>query len=204
MELSILPYEYKQMSALISEQAMREHHLKHHKGYVDKLNEALKDYPALLDQVEGLEVLLANPKLIPLEIKKQVTDFGGGVYTHDLFWASLSPSSTEPYFRGELFDEINATFGSLPRLKKEMIEKGKAHFGSGWVWLVVTENGLKVQTLDNQLTPLMRGHYPLLCIDLWEHAYYLDYKSDRALFLQKAVNHINWRNAQERYNKVVY
>lgn len=204
MELSPLPYGYNEMMPLISEEAMREHHLKHHKGYVDKLNEALSEYPSLLDSVGGLEILLANPKLIPLEVKKKVVDFGGGVYTHDLFWKSLSPRSMEPYFRGELFKEINSTFGSLPKLKKELIRVGKSHFGSGWVWLVVTETGLRVQSLDNQLTPLMRGHFPLLCIDLWEHAYYLDYKSDRALFLQKAVNHINWRNAQERYQFVVY
>ena len=199
VKLKPLPYDYEDFSPVIGKEALIEHHQKHHKGYVDKLNEALKPYPELLNRVGGLEVLLGNPKHIPLDIKTKVVNFGGGVYTHDLFWSSISPQNTEPFFKGAFKREVEDTFGGLYSLKKEIVEKGLSHFGSGWVWLVITKDGLKVQTLDNQLTPLMRGHYPLLCIDLWEHAYYLDHKSDRAMFLKSIVSNIDWVNVQKRF-----
>lgn len=199
VKLKPLPYDYEDLEPAIGKEALIEHHQKHHKGYVDKLNDALKPYPQLLERVGGLEALLGTPKYIPLDIKTKVVNFGGGVYTHDLFWQSLSPTNTEPFFEGAFKREVEATFGGLYSLKKEIVEKGIAHFGSGWVWLVVTKDGLKVQTLDNQLTPLMRGHYPLLCVDLWEHAYYLDFKSDRATFLKSLISNINWGNVQKRY-----
>ena len=180
---------------------MIEHHLKHHQGYVDKLNDTLKEHPSLLDRVGGLSALLSYPKLIPLEIKEKVINFGGGIYTHDLFWKSISPVNKEPFFKGVLRADVNKTFGSIYDLKKELVEVGKTHFGSGWVWLVITkEEKLRVMSLDNQQTPLMRGHFPLLCIDLWEHAYYLDFKSEREMYLKAVVAKINWENVQYRYD----
>lgn len=200
MKLKPLPYDYEDLEPIISKEAMIEHHLKHHQGYVDKFNQTLKSYPSLLDSVGGLYALLASPKYIPQEIKDKVIDFGGGVYTHNLFWDSISPVNTEPYFKGFFKADVDKTFGSIYDLKKELIEVGKSHFGSGWVWLVITkENKLRVMSLDNQQTPLMRGHFPLLCIDLWEHAYYLDFKSERATFLNAIMSKVNWANVQYRY-----
>ena len=200
-----LPFGYSAFEPIISREAMVEHHLKHHKGYVDKLNDTLKDYPTLLDRVGGLSALLASPKLIPLEIKEKIIDFGGGVYTHNLFWQSISPVTKEPFFNGLFKADVDQTFGGLYELKREIIEVGKSHFGSGWVWLVIDSQGkLRVQSLDNQITPLMRGYFPLLCVDLWEHAYYLDFKSDRAAFLRAMVGKINWTNVQYRYDMFGY
>lgn len=200
IKLKPLPYDYEDLEPIISKEAMIEHHLKHHQGYVDKLNDTLKEHPSLLDRVGGLSALLASPKYIPQEIKDKVINFGGGVYTHDLFWDSISPVNKEPYFKGLFKADIDKTFGSIYKLKKELVEVGKTHFGSGWVWLVITkENKLRVMSLDNQQTPLMRGHFPLLCIDLWEHAYYLDFKSEREAFLKAMVGKINWENVQYRY-----
>lgn len=197
--LKRLPFDYEDMEPIISKEAMREHHLKHHRGYVDKLNKALAPYPTLISRVGGLGALLASPKYIPLDVKKDLVNFGGGVYAHELFWDSISPFSTEPYFSSVLLSQIKKDFGGLYELKKALLETGLAHFGSGWVWLVVTETGLRVQSLDNQLTPLMRGHFPLLCLDLWEHAYYLDYKSDRERFLNALIGKVNWANVERRF-----
>lgn len=198
--LKRLPFDYEDMEPIICKEAMIEHHLKHHKGYVNKLNKTLTPYPTLLSRVGGLGALLASPKYIPLDIKKDVVNFGGGVYTHDLFWDSISPYNTEPYFSNDLLAQVKKDFGGLYELKKELLDEGLSHFGSGWVWLVVTPTGLRVQSLDNQLTPLMRGHFPLLCLDLWEHAYYLDYKSDRERFLNALIGKVNWVNVGRRFS----
>ena len=200
VRLPPLPFDYEDLEPIIGKEAMWEHHRKHHKGYVEKLNKTLSSYPTLLERVGGLGALLANPKHIPLDVKKDVVNFGGGVYTHNLFWKSISPYTKEPYFSGSFRAQVEKDFGGIYELKKKLIESGKSHFGSGWVWLIVTDTGLRVQSLDNQLTPLMRGHFPLLCIDLWEHVHYLDYKSDREGFLKAIVGKINWNNVQRRWD----
>lgn len=195
-----LPYPYYAFEPIISEEAMIEHHLKHHKGYVEKLTETLKDYPDLVFNLGGVEGLISQPKLIPSEIKEKVIDFGGGVFTHDFFWDSITPNGSLPSSRHLFMLELRKYFGSIEGVNQELLKVGKSHFGSGWVWLSKTKrNELRVESLDNQQTPLMRGHTPLLCIDLWEHAYYLDHKSDRGSFLEGIIPQINWALVAERW-----
>lgn len=201
ISLKPLPFEYNDFDPVISEEAMREHHLKHHQGYVTKTNDTLKNYPDLLNRVGGLYNLLANPRYIPREIKENIVNFGGGVFTHDFYWNSISPEVTEENIPQDFLSEIEQEFGGLSQLKKELVDTGMSHFGSGWVWLVSAPR-LRVISTPNQVTPLMRGYLPLLCIDLWEHAYYLDYKSDKKEFLNNMTGFINWDNVSLRWNTI--
>lgn len=191
MELSRLPYAYDALEPILSERAMRLHHLKHHAGYVEKLNKTLEEAPALLTGAGGLYELLSNPSWIPRELRESVIDFGGGVWNHDFYWRCLSPSPMSYEASPRWFQaEVSKTFGGYSELRDALILAGVSHFGSGWVWLVSTtdKSGLRVYTTLNQNTPMMRGHTPLLCIDLWEHAYYPNYESDRKGFLTDIID----------------
>jgi Fe-Mn family superoxide dismutase len=199
LALQKLPYDYDALEPIISERALRVHHQVHHKGYVDKLNASLRDYPELLERAGGLRNLLARPADIPSEIKEAVINFGGGVFTHDFFWQSLTPLASMPEDI-EFYNLISDSFGSVSRMLKEMVQQGKKHFGSGWVWLVLTQNReLAITTTKNQDTPMMRGHTPLLTFDLWEHAYYLDYLAEREKFLNGVTGLVNWRVVESRF-----
>jgi len=197
-KLPALAYPYNSFAPIISEKALKVHHLIHYKGYIDKLNTALRDYPDLVERVGGLGPLLGRPSDIPSEIKEDVVNFGGGVFCHQFFWESLNPAPTS-LETGGIFDLISESFGSIEAMLEEMVKKGKAHFGSGWVWLVVTKNGdMKVVTTKNQDTPMMRGQYPLLTFDLWEHAYYLDYLADKEKYLTSICKLVNWDAVERR------
>jgi Fe-Mn family superoxide dismutase len=198
-ELPRLQYPYNSFEPLISERAFKVHHVVHYKGYIDKLNATLRGYPDLVERAGGIGALLGRPSSIPSEIKEDVINFGGGVFNHQFFWDSINPAPTQ-LESAELLESISRDFGSVDRMLKEMVKRGKAHFGSGWVWLVVTQEGeLKITTTKNQDTPMMRGHFPLLTFDLWEHAYYLDYLADREKFLSALCVLVNWDAVQRRY-----
>lgn len=193
IKLKPLPYAYDALEPLLSEKAMRLHHETHHKGYVDKLNTALEGDPTLLNRLGGLYEVLSNPQWIPLELKQSVIDFGGGVWNHDFYWGCLSPSPGSYMDTPEWFQTaVNNTFGGYEQLKDKLIQEGASHFGSGWVWLVLVPhtNTLRVYTTLNQNTPMMRGHVPLLTIDLWEHAHYIDYEANRKDFLTAIIEYI--------------
>ena len=180
-ELPPLPYDYDALEPTISKETMTFHHDKHHKAYTDKLNEGVEKDPAL--QGKTIEDILASISSQPPLVRNN----GGGYWNHDFFWKSMKQGGGQP--SGALAEAIESTFGGLDKLKEEFNTKGAGQFGSGWAWLIVDDAGtLKVTSTPNQDNPLMddvkdRGT-PLLGNDVWEHAYYLTYKNDRAAYLK--------------------
>jgi len=191
--LPILTYNYDALAPVIDEATMKLHHGKHHQGYVDKLNAALEKYPELADLL--LPDLLADFEVVPDEIRSAVRNNGGGHYNHSLFWTMLAPvSSKENELSPELEKLLTESFGSMTEFKQQFEAAGMARFGSGWVWLVRNQfGGLEIITTANQDTPLELGAIPLLGVDVWEHAYYLNYQNKRADYLGKIWQVINWQ-----------
>jgi Fe-Mn family superoxide dismutase len=183
-----LPYSYSAMKNFIDSKTMNVHYNKHYKGYVKKLNDALskKDYKNL-----DLEKIIKTISRFDTKIRNNA----GGAFNHALFWKMLSPKKQTP--KKELLKKINDDFGNIKNLKDEFNEVAKDRFGSGWAWLVLTKsNKLKIMSTPNQDNPLMNiiksGGYPLLGLDLWEHAYYLKYQNKRDEYITKFWDHINW------------
>ena len=196
-ELPDLPYAYDALEPTIDEQTMRIHHDKHHAAYVTNLNAALEGTEwadAPIEQVlDGLD-------LIPEAKRAAVRNNGGGHANHTLFWEMMSPDGGgEP--SGDLADAINATFESVDALKAALNDAGVKRFGSGWSWLIHDGTGLAVVSTPNQDSPLMEAHAPLLGIDVWEHAYYLNYQNRRPDYLAAWWNVVNWDAVAERYAK---
>lgn len=200
-ELPALPYATDALEPHIDKETMEIHHGRHHKAYVDNLNKA----------IDGTDA--ANMSLE--EINKNISKFsgavrnnGGGHFNHDLFWAVLSPNGGgEP--TGDLATAVNEVFGSFDELKKKLQEAGATRFGSGWAWLVVGADGkLKVTSTANQDNPLMdlegvEKGTPILGIDVWEHAYYLNYQNKRPDYLTAVFNVIDWDAVAKRYAAAV-
>jgi len=193
-----LNFEYSDLEPTIDAQTMEIHHSKHHQGYINKLNAALEEHPELLKK-EINEILL-NFKNLPDDIKKAVRNNGGGHSNHTLFWSILSPEKSEP--SGALLQAINDTFGSFVNFKKQFEEATAAQFGSGWGWLVKTENNdLKIVTTPNQDSPLMDKQTPIFGVDVWEHAYYLHYQNRRPDYLTSIWDVISWDKVAEYYGE---
>lgn len=208
-KLNPLPYSFESLEPVIDAQTMQLHHDKHHQTYVDKLNEALAGQPELSEQ--PVEQLIAGVASLPAELQTAVRNFGGGHANHELFWSVMKPagesvgeSAVVNGPTGELADKINATFGVLADFEKAFTEAAVKLFGSGWVWLIQTENGeLQITTTANQDSPLMKGlvkesGQPLLCLDVWEHAYYLKYQNKRADYVQAWWQVVNWEAVAAR------
>lgn len=189
-----LPYQYDQLGKYISKDIMELHHKKHHQAYVDKLNAALDSAPALKER--SLETLLTDLASLPENVQTAVRNHGGGHYNHSLFWQWMSPKGgAEP--SGELMVQINARYGSFQGFVDEFTAKSLGVFGSGWAWL---QPNLDIITTPNQDTPIMQGlDAPLLGLDVWEHAYYLDYKNKRDDYVKSWWNVVNWDFVEERY-----
>ena len=190
-----LPYSYSAMKNFIDSKTMDIHYNKHYKGYVKKLNDALskKDYKNL-----DLEKIIKTISRFDTKIR----DNAGGAFNHALFWKMLSPKKQTP--KKEILKKINDDFGNIKNLKDEFNEVAKDRFGSGWAWLVLTKsNKLKIMSTPNQDNPLMNiiqsGGYPLLGLDLWEHAYYLKYQNKRDEYIKNFWNHVNWEFVNELY-----
>lgn len=193
-----LNFEYSDLEPTIDAKTMDIHHSKHHQGYINKLNAALEEHPELLKK-EINEILL-NFKNLPDEIKKAVRNNGGGHSNHTLFWSILSPEKSEP--SGELLNAINDAFGSFIEFKKQFEEATAGQFGSGWGWLIKTENNdLKIVTTPNQDSPLMDNQTPIFGVDVWEHAYYLHYQNRRPDYLSSIWEVINWGKVAEYYGE---
>lgn len=188
-----LPYDYDQLGKYISGDIMRLHHDKHHQAYVDKLNAALDAAPALKER--PLESLLGDLSALPDSVQTAIRNHGGGHYNHSLFWQWMSPDGGgEP--KGELADKINETYGSFQGFVDEFTAKSLAVFGSGWAWL---QPNMEIITTANQDTPIMQGKdAPLLGLDVWEHAYYLDYKNKRDDYVKAWWNVVNWDFVEQR------
>ena len=196
-EVPDLPYAYDALEPHIDEATMRIHHDKHHQAYVDKANAALAGTDFADTPVEDL---LRDLSAVPEEIRGPVRNNAGGHHNHVLFWESLSPDGGVP--EGELADAINSTFGSVDSLKTAINDAGVARFGSGWSWLVHDGSGLAVVSTANQDSPLSDGQTPLLGIDVWEHAYYLNYQNRRPDYLAAIWNVVDWDRVAERYSAV--
>jgi len=192
-----LPYGYDALEPHIDTQTMQIHHDKHHQAYVTNLNAALKDHADL--QAKDIATLLKEINAVPEAIRTAVRNNGGGHYNHTMFWEIMKPGGAkEP--GGALGDAIKATFSSVDGLKEKMNEAGTKRFGSGWSWLIVDGGGaLQVLSTANQDCPLMDGHYPVMGIDVWEHAYYLKYQNKRPDYLKAWWSVVNWDEAAKRF-----
>ncbi|MBS3092627.1 superoxide dismutase [Candidatus Pacearchaeota archaeon] len=198
--LAKLPYEYDALEPFIDAKTMELHHTKHHQTYVDKLNAAVKG-----TEFENMEIneILKNIDNIPSSIKTAVINHGGGHSNHSLFWQILSPAAeTQEKPEGILLEEIEAQFGSFDKFKEQFSNAAINRFGSGWAWLVINENKeLEIISTSNQDSPLMDNKTPILCLDVWEHAYYLKYQNKRADYIQAWWNIVNWKKVEELYNE---
>jgi Fe-Mn family superoxide dismutase len=194
-QLPNLPYEYDQLGDYISGDIMRLHHSKHHQTYVDKLNAAIDAAPALRER--PIESLLSDLETLPQSVQTAIRNHGGGHYNHSLFWQWMSPDGgSEP--TGELADKITEKYGSFQKFVDEFTTKSLGVFGSGWAWL---QPNMDIITTPNQDTPIMQGlEAPLLGLDVWEHAYYLDYKNKRDDYVKAWWNVVNWDFVQTRYD----
>lgn len=186
-----LPYEVNALEPFIDGVTMKTHHGKHHQAYVDKLNEALAKHPELPEQ--SIEELLLNLNNLPEDIKTDVQNNGGGHFNHSLFWKILIPAGMFVPPSEELMKLIKEDFGSFEKFKEQFTESAKKQFGSGWAWLIIDKDGkLKVTSTPNQDTPLLEG-VPLLGLDVWEHAYYLNYLNRRPDYIEAFFSMINWK-----------
>ncbi|MDB5166883.1 MAG: Superoxide dismutase [Candidatus Saccharibacteria bacterium] len=196
-KLPNLPYDYDALGAYISKDIMQLHHDKHHQTYVDKLNAAIVSVPEL--EGKTVEELLIGLEAVPESIRQAVRNHGGGHYNHSLFWEWMSPQGGgEP--TGALATAIIEKYGSFQAFVDEFTTKSLAVFGSGWAWL---QPNLEIITSANQDSPLIQGlPAPLLGLDVWEHAYYLDYKNKRDDYVKSWWNVVNWDFVAERYKPV--
>ncbi|EKP94650.1 superoxide dismutase [Thermaerobacter subterraneus] len=198
-QLPPLPYDYNALEPHIDEQTMRIHHDRHHATYVNNVNAALEKYPELQDK--PIDQLLRQIDQVPEDIRTAVRNNGGGHANHSLFWEIMSPNGGgQP--TGALADAINKAFGSFETFKDQFTKTATTHFGSGWAWLVVDEKGdLQLYSLPNQDSPYMKGHTPILGLDVWEHAYYLKYQNKRPDYVAAWWNVVNWDEVARRYQQ---
>jgi superoxide dismutase, Fe-Mn family len=196
-ELPQLPYAYDALEPHIDKETMNIHHTKHHNTYITNVNAALEGNADLAGK--SVEELVANLDAVPEAIRTAVRNNGGGHANHSLFWTILSPNGGgEP--TGELGEAINAKFGNYENFKAEFAKAATTRFGSGWAWLVVNNGELEVTSTPNQDSPLMEGKTPVLGLDVWEHAYYLNYQNRRPDYISSFWNVVNWDEVTKRYN----
>jgi Fe-Mn family superoxide dismutase len=188
-KLSPLPYEKDALKPYISAETLEYHYGKHHQAYVNKLNALTKDTPLAEKSLETL-------------IKTEtggVFNNAAQIWNHDFYWQCLSPKKSEP--TGELEIAINKTFGSLDKFKQAFKEKALANFGSGWTWLVKdTKENLEIINTSNAANPLTDNKTPLLTCDVWEHAYYIDYRNERGIYLDNFWPLVNWAFVEKKFN----
>ena len=192
--LPILKYNYNDLEPSFDAQTMEIHHSKHHAGYTNNLNNAIKDTEY---ENMSIEEILKSSNL-PVAIKNN----GGGFYNHCLFWSILSPSGGGSPI-GEIKDEINQVFGDFKNMKSEFNKAAATRFGSGWAWLCINNGKLNICSTANQNNPLMEnecGGVPILGLDVWEHAYYLKYQNRRPDYINAFWNLVNWDVVNQKFN----
>lgn len=192
-ELPKLEYAYDALEPHIDKETMEIHHTKHHNTYVTKLNDAVAGTE--FENV-SIEDLMKRIDEVPADKKTAVVNNGGGHYNHSLFWTLLAPGKEA---KGEVVDAIKSKFGSLDAFKQEFADAAAGRFGSGWAWLVVNNGELEVTSTPNQENPLMEGKTPILGLDVWEHAYYLNYQNKRPDYIAAFWNVVNWDKVNELY-----
>lgn len=185
-----LGYAYDALEPYIDAKTMEIHHTKHHKAYIDNLNAALEKHPEWADK--SLKEILTNIESVPEDIRIAVRNNAGGHYNHSLFWKLLKKNNgAKP--TGELLKSIERDFGSFEKFQEMFETAAKTRFGSGWAWLVMDKNGkLSIISTPNQDSPIMDGFFPLLGLDVWEHAYYLQYQNRRPDYIKEFWNIIDW------------
>lgn len=201
-----LNYAYDALEPHIDAKTMEIHHTKHHQAYIDKANKALEGHNDLSGQ--PIEQLIAELVQVPDAIRGAIRNNGGGHANHSLFWKILTPGgSSKPV--GKLAEVMNATFGSFEDFQEQFSNAGATRFGSGWAWLIVKEDRkLAVTSTPNQDSPLMKGAVeqpgtPIIGLDVWEHAYYLNYQNRRPDYIKAFFNVINWDVAEELYQEAI-
>lgn len=194
-ELPALPYAHNALEPHIDAQTMEIHHGRHHATYVNNLNAALETHSDL--QSKSIEDLITNLDALPEAIRGAVRNNGGGHANHSLFWEIMSPNGGgNP--TGAVGEEIDKAFGSYAAFKEEFTKAALTRFGSGWAWLVENNGKVEVMSTPNQDSPIMEGKTPLLGVDVWEHAYYLNYQNKRPDYVNAFFNVINWDEVNKR------
>ena len=191
-----LPYPYDSLEPHIDEATMRLHHDKHHATYIEKANAALEGTPLVDGSVEEV---LANLDKVPEDRRTAVRNNAGGHANHALFWEIMGPDGSGAP-SGELAAAIDRSFGSFDEFKTKFADAATGQFGSGWAWLVATGDGLAIEAMPNQDSPLLTGRTPILGVDVWEHAYYLKYQNKRPDYLKAWWNVVNWTAVASRFS----
>jgi len=193
-----LPYAFDALEPHIDARTMEIHYTKHHQGYADKLNAALEKYPELAEK--PIEELLRDISAIPEDIRTAVRNNGGGFYNHGLFWDNLTPNFQEP--STELSEIMNTAFASFEDFKAKFTDVAATRFGSGWAWLIKNADGsLEIMSTANQDSPISENKQVLLGLDVWEHAYYLNYQNRRPDYIAAFWNIVNWAEVEKRLNE---
>lgn len=194
--LPALPYPYNALEPHIDARTMEIHHTKHHQAYITNANKALEPHPALAEL--PVEELIRDLSRVPEDIRTTVRNNAGGHANHSLFWTVMAPNAGGTP-SGELAQAITATFESFESFKEKFSAAAMGRFGSGWAWLVVHGGKLEIMSTPNQDSPLMEGKTPILGLDVWEHAYYLNYQNRRADYVAAFWNVVNWNEVARRY-----
>jgi Fe-Mn family superoxide dismutase len=200
-QLAPLPFPSNALEPHIDKQTMEIHHDKHHQAYVTNYNKALEKQPEL-DGKPLHEVLANNCAMVKDEIKTAVRNNGGGVHNHNLFWEILNPAGKpgdKPV--GKLAQAIDAKFGSFDKFKEAFSTAATTRFGSGWAWLVKRGQNIEVISTANQDSPIMEGAFPIIGLDVWEHAYYLKYQNRRPDYITAWWSVVNWKIAEDRFGR---
>lgn len=191
-----LAYDYADLEPYVDEETMHVHYDKHHAAYTAKLNAAIEKHPELFEKTA--EEILSDIESIPADIKGAVVNNGGGYVNHNLFWTIMGkdkPLSVE-------FEKVLVeNFGSVEKFKEEFENAALTQFGSGWAWLVSRDGKLVIEKTSNQDTPLSTGGKPILCLDVWEHSYYLKYQNKRPEYVKAFWNVVNWEKVEELNNE---
>lgn len=198
-ELPQLKFGFEALEPVIDARTMEIHHDKHHAAYVTNLNKALESTPELYNK--PIELLLKEINLVPEAIRTAVRNNGGGHANHSLFWDVLTPGGKKAP-SGALLAELEKSFSSLDGFMEKFSSAAATRFGSGWAWLVVDgEKKLQVYSTPNQDSPFMEGHAPVLGLDVWEHAYYLNYQNRRPDYIKAFWSVVNWSVVEQEYQK---
>ncbi|MBE6152505.1 MAG: superoxide dismutase [Firmicutes bacterium] len=197
-KLEPLPYDYDALEPVVSATTVNIHYNKHHKGYLDKLNNILNSFGYKFE--DSIEDIIINIDSFPLEYRGDILFNAGGVLNHNLYWKSISNAPSLP--EGKLLEKINATYGNYDNFKTEFINAARKLVGSGYTFLVLDQNkNLKIINTSNQESPYSYGFIPLLNIDLWEHAYYLDYQNNRNDYINNFFSIVNFKVANQLYGE---
>ncbi len=195
-ELPKLAYDYKALEPHIDARTMEIHHTKHHNAYISNVNSALQHAPELA--AKTVEALISNLNAVPETIRTAVRNNGGGHANHSLFWQLMGPGKGgEP--KGEIGAAITSAFTSFGKFKELFADAAMKRFGSGWAWLALNAGKLEILSTPNQDSPIMEGKKPLLGIDVWEHAYYLNYQNRRADYITAWWNVVNWDKVSQLF-----